>query len=96
MATYEYRCSQHGPFDIERPMGHAEGEVPCPTCEESAIRLYSPPRTSLVSRPAMAAINHSEKSGSEPEVVTSLPRRPAQRRTPMAPPTPALQRLPRP
>jgi hypothetical protein len=54
------------------------------------------PFTATNSRAAMAVIDHTEKSRDEPEVVTTVPRRPLSQRTPMAPTNPALQRLPRP
>ena len=49
------------------------------------------------SNPALvAAIESSEKSRDEPEVVTSLPPKPAHKCTPVLPLTPTLRRLPRP
>jgi hypothetical protein len=44
----------------------------------------------------VAAVDHAEKSRDQPEVVTSLPRAPAHKRTPVLPLTPTLRRLPRP
>jgi hypothetical protein len=51
---------------------------------------------SFASRPLVAALEHEEKTRYEPDVVTSLPPAGARKRTPMAPMTPALARLPRP
>jgi hypothetical protein len=44
----------------------------------------------------VAAIDRTEKTRDEPEVVSSLPRRHPSKRTPIAPANPALRRLPRP
>jgi putative FmdB family regulatory protein len=96
VVRYEYRCGQHGAFEVTLPMGDATAESPCPVCGISAVRAFSMPFTATSSRAAMAVIDQAEKSRYEPEVVTALPRRPLSQRTPMAPPTPALQRLPLP
>ena len=96
LATYEYRCARHGVVEINRPVGAAEARVPCPVCEDAAVRVYSAPMISVAPRAAVAAIDRTEKTRDEPEVVSSLPPRHPSKRTPMAPPNPALQRLPRP
>jgi putative FmdB family regulatory protein len=96
LVRYEYRCGQHGVFDVVLPMGSATDHVSCPTCGASAVRAFSLPFTATSSRAAMAVIDHAEKSRHEPELVSAVPRRPLSQRTPMAPPNPALQRLPRP
>jgi hypothetical protein len=44
----------------------------------------------------VGAIDHAEKTRDEPDVVTSLPPKPANQRTPVLPLTPTLRRLPRP
>jgi hypothetical protein len=51
---------------------------------------------SLAPRNLVRAIDATEKTRDEPQVVTSLPSRPAGRRAPAAPSNPALRRLPRP
>ena len=51
---------------------------------------------SFAPRELYAALEHQEKTKTEPDVVTSIPRRPKHERTPMAPLTPALKKLPRP
>jgi hypothetical protein len=77
-------------------MGRAPDKVPCPECDVEAPRVFSAPAISIGSRELVTAIDRTEKSRHEPEVVSSLPRRHPSQRTPMAPPNPALQRLPRP
>lgn len=96
MATYEYRCIQDGVFELRQPMGTAEPKRRCPTCDGDAMRVFSAPRLSVGSRELVAAIDRTEKTRDEPEVVSALPPRRAGTRRPMAARNPALRRLPRP
>jgi putative FmdB family regulatory protein len=96
MTLYEYRCEEDGDFDVMRPMGTAPESLPCPVCDGASRRVFSRPSQFTTPRALVAAVDHAEKSRHEPDVVTSLPRRPVHRRTPVAPLTPKLARLPRP
>ena len=96
MAFYEYRCEQDGSFDITRPLGTAPTSTPCPVCRSEARRVFSKPMLMSTARELVAAIDHAEKTRHEPDVVTSLPRAGARKRTPVLPLTPTLRRLPRP
>ncbi len=99
MATYQYRCGQHGDVEITEAMGSAPASVTCPTCGAEARRVFSAPMLSFKSpesRELHGAIERAEKSRDEPDVVTSLPAKGRRKRTPTAPWTPALERLPRP
>lgn len=97
MATYEYRCEQHGVFDLMRPLGTAPALHSCPVCGNEARRVISAPMLRTGSRSAWtAAIEHADKSRYEPEVVSSLPAAGARRRTRVLPLTPTLRGLPRP
>ena len=97
MATYEYRCEQDGGFDVVRPVGTAPVSTECPECGAQARRVFSPPMLkSGMPRGLVAALDHEEKTRHEPDIVTSLPPKPAHKRTPVAPLTPTLARLPRP
>ena len=96
MAIYEYRCRRDGMFDVSLPIGTAPATAACPVCADEAARVFSSPMMSLAPRALVAALDHEEKTRHEPDVVTSLPRAPARRRTPVLPLTPALRRLPRP
>ena len=96
MAFYEYRCARDGIVQISRPVGEARERERCPLCDDAVRRVFSAPMLSLASRAAGAAIDRAEKSRTEPDVVSSLPPRHPSKRTPTAPPNPALQRLPRP
>ena len=93
MAIYEYRCEQDGPFEVLRPIGTAPSSIACPTCAGEAMRAYSSPMTSRAPRALVAALDHEYKTRYEPDVVTKLP--PSHKRTPMAPLTPQLAKLPR-
>ena len=97
MVAYEFRCRDDGAIEVGAPMGQAPATVVCPRCGGPARRSFSAPMTREGSASARSLIEASERSASEPRVVTSLPSRPAtrapQRR---APQNPALQRLPRP
>jgi putative FmdB family regulatory protein len=96
VAIYEYRCDDDGAFEMTRPLGTAPESVACPVCGSEARRVFSKPMLSLSPPALVAAIDHAEKSRDEPEVVTSLPRTGARKRTPVLPLTPSLRRLPRP
>ena len=95
MALYEYRCDRDGAFDVTRPIGTAPASVACPVCNADAKRVFSKPMLSSVPAELAAAIDHSEKTRHEPDIVTSLPPAGARRRTPVLPLTPTLRRLPR-
>ena len=97
MAVYEYRCEHDGRFDIMRPLGTAPTSATCPECGGEANRVFSKPMLkSSMPRELVSAIDHAEKTRDEPDIVTSLPRAGARRRTPVLPLTPTLRRLPRP
>jgi putative FmdB family regulatory protein len=96
VAIYEYRCDDDGAFDVTLPVGTAPEAITCPVCKTEASRVFSKPMLSSLPRALVAAVDHAEKSRTEPEVVTSLPRTGARKRTPVLPLTPTLRRLPRP
>jgi putative FmdB family regulatory protein len=96
VAIYEYRCDDHGVFEVIRPIGETGPTLGCPACGGDARRVFSKPMLSSSPPALVAAIDHAEKSRHEPEVVTSWPRTGARKRTPVLPLTPTLRRLPRP
>lgn len=96
MAIYEYRCEQHGTFEVTRAIGTAPASLACPACEREARRVFSAPMLSSTPPGLVAAIDHAEKTRDEPDLVTSLPPADPRRRTPVLPLTPTLRRLPRP
>lgn len=96
MAIYEYRCERDGPFEVARAIGTAPASIACPTCAREAGRVFTSPMFSRAPRAIVAALEHEEKTRSEPDLVTTLPPAPAGKRTPTIPLTPTLRRLPRP
>jgi putative FmdB family regulatory protein len=96
MALYDYRCDEHGVFEVARPLATAPGTITCPACGSESRRVFSSPMVSFAPRPLVAALEHEEKTRHEPDIVTSLPAALAHRRTPVLPLTPTLRRLPRP
>jgi hypothetical protein len=94
MAIYRYRCVLDGVFDVSQPMGMAGSQRPCPVCNSEAVRVFLAPMLSLAPRALMAAIDGTEKTRDEPDVVSALPPRRARTR-PAAAQNPALRRLPR-
>jgi putative FmdB family regulatory protein len=96
VAIYEYRCERDGSFEVIRPIGTAPTSIACPQCERKSERVFSSPTVFRTPRELVAALDHEEKTRHEPDVVTSLPPKPAHKRTPVLPLTPTLKRLPRP
>ena len=93
MATYRYRCTECGPFDVARPIGEALPEEPCVECGDRARRVFTPP---LLLRTPVAlahALQAQEASAHEPRVVSQVP---AARRRPAPPADPRRAGLPRP
>jgi putative FmdB family regulatory protein len=107
VVTYQFRCDEHGSFDLTLPLGTAPDSALCVVCGSDAKRVFSTPmisaRSSRQSREIYDAIDRAEKSADYPEVVTSLPTtghstiagRP-KRPTPVLPLNDKLRRLPRP
>jgi putative FmdB family regulatory protein len=97
VAFYDYRCGDDGVFEVARPLGTAPASIACPACGRRANRVFSTPMLATTApKELVGAIEHAEKTRTEPDVVTSLPRLPPHRRTPVLPLTPTLRRLPRP
>lgn len=97
MAIYEYRCDEHGLFEIMRPLGTAPQSAPCAVCGRDAVRAISVPRLVSAARAGVfAAIERADNSRYEPAVVSSIPASGAYRRPRTATLTPARARLPRP
>lgn len=96
MTTFEYRCGAHGLFEVGQRVGAAQPQWPCPVCHQDSTRVFTAPMLSLASRALMAVIDSAERTRDDPAVVCAVPAAGARRRQRMAPPNPALQRLPRP
>jgi putative FmdB family regulatory protein len=96
MATYQYRCDEHGLVETTRPIGTAPPELSCTACGRPAQRAYSSPRLALADRRAVALLDRTERTRESPDVVTALPQRALSRVTPQGRASPAQRRLPRP
>jgi putative FmdB family regulatory protein len=96
VALYEYRCEQDGAFDVVLALGTAPASLACPECAGEAPRVFTAPATKSMSRELYRALEHEDKSRTNPDVVTSLPPQPRHQRTPVLPLTPTLAKLPRP
>ena len=68
-----YRCVLDGVVDVSQPMGTAGSQRPCPVCNSEAVRVFLAPMLSLAPRALVAAIDGTEKTRDEPDVVSALP-----------------------
>jgi putative FmdB family regulatory protein len=97
MATYAYRCTTDGPFDLVAAMGTAPQTGTCPRCAAPARRVWTAPRLSSADPRRMALIDSTKATAERPEVVTALPPGRVGRRGSVAiQRNPALAKLPRP
>lgn len=96
MAAYDFCCPEHGSFEIVARMGTAGQRVDCPRCGRGSPRVFTAPMLGLADRRVGAVVDRAERSRERPEVVTTLPTKPPSKRPRVAPPNPALKRLPRP
>jgi putative FmdB family regulatory protein len=55
MPTYDYECSDCGPFTEVRPMAEFDRPFPCPDCEQPAPRLLTAPALGGGAQEASAA-----------------------------------------
>lgn len=70
MPVYEFLCQSCGPFEERRSFEGSEEPMPCPECGNEARRVYSMPSTRRIPTGLYKAMDRSEKSASEPEVVS--------------------------
>lgn len=78
MPVYEFLCESCGPFEERRSFESTAEPMSCPKCGDGARRVYSMPATKRMPAGLSKALDRSEKSASEPEVVR---RRPAGRQS---------------
>ncbi|TDT98103.1 putative FmdB family regulatory protein [Streptomyces sp. 846.5] len=93
MATYRYRCTECGSFDVTRPIGEARPEEPCQTCGDQARRVFTPPMIARTPVALAHALHTQEASAHEPRVVGAVL---AARRRPAPPADPRHALLPKP
>ena len=94
LPTYAFRCAQCGGFDLVRPMAEAGATAVCPSCGETARRVFVAPALRALDTGVRQALAAGEQSADSPQVVTSVPGR--SRRTAPITTDPWHHRLPRP
>lgn len=96
MVTYEYTCDDHGPTEVNLPMGTAPATGSCRVCEQPARRVFARPMVSTSDQTALRIIDSTKATSDRPMVVTSLPPTRRSRSQPPASLNPLLKKLPRP
>lgn len=71
MPLYAYRCNDCAEVEAQLPMGQAADTIPCPGCGRPASRRFTAPHLSSSSGAAYQLIERTQRSATEPEVVTS-------------------------
>lgn len=97
MPTYEFRCAEHGVFDVVRPIARRDEAQRCPQCAADATRCLTAPQLRLGDARARRLLDATAATAHSPAVVTSPPARPTAG-APVARPAadPRHARLPRP
>ncbi|MDP9485233.1 MAG: zinc ribbon domain-containing protein [Actinomycetota bacterium] len=67
--VYDFGCERCGPFEQRRSLAEAGDPMACPSCGKEARRVYSMPNTRRMPVGLSKAMDRSEKSAYEPEVV---------------------------
>lgn len=97
MPIYEYRCQEHGSFEVIRSSDKLADTMACPACGQTSPRMMCAPSIRRSdNRGFYSMMDHAEKSRHEPEVVSSIPRSGNPRPARVAKMTPQLAGLPRP
>ena len=69
MPIYDFVCGDCGGFEQRRSFAEASDPVACPSCGKEATRVYSMPNTRRMPAGLSKAMDRSEGSAYEPEVV---------------------------
>ena len=69
MPIYDFVCGDCGGFEQRRSFSEASEPVACPSCGKEATRVYSMPNTRRMPAGLSKAMDRSEGSAYEPEVV---------------------------
>lgn len=69
MPIYDFVCGDCGGFEQRRSFADASDAAICPSCGKGASRVYSMPNTRKTPAGLSGAMDRSEKSAYEPEVV---------------------------
>lgn len=70
MPLYSYACEECGPFEGWAEMSEAEKAMCCPSCAAQAGRMMATPHLSMMTSGLRRALTRSEKTASEPRVVS--------------------------
>lgn len=62
MPLYEFRCDKCGCFDVWRAMAESSNPAYCPSCQEPANRIFSPPAL-------LSSSLRLKKENSDPQLV---------------------------
>ncbi len=73
MPLYEYECSIHGVFEVQRALAEAEADGVCPSCFQGSPRIVSATNLAKMARSQVKAIERNEQSRWEPKVVKTTP-----------------------
>jgi putative FmdB family regulatory protein len=84
--VYVFACGECGSFELTRPMAEVSSWACCPTCQNEARRVFTPPRLARLATPVRKALETEEASAHEPRVVTEKRGRPLGQHRPPVPP----------
>ncbi|WP_442903924.1 FmdB family zinc ribbon protein [Gulosibacter sp. GYB002] len=73
MPLYEFKCPERHVSVALMPISTATRERECPDCGATAHRRISAPTVFTANRAAVAAIDATERSAHEPQLVSGLP-----------------------
>lgn len=71
MPIYDYRCAEHGTFELSRPMSESGGLGACPECGASSNRIITAPRLRTLGALTRSSMDRNEKSRHSPHVCGS-------------------------
>ena len=69
MPTYEFQCTEHGSFELTRPIAQMREPAACPDCGALGKRLLSAPNLATGSAVGRRAAAVNERSQHEPRIV---------------------------
>jgi putative FmdB family regulatory protein len=69
MPIYEFECTEHGTFELMRPMAQVREPALCPDCSGLGKRLLSAPNFATGSALGRRAAAINERSQHEPRIV---------------------------
>jgi len=69
MPIYEFECTEHGSFELSRPIAQMREPAPCPDCGNIGKRLLSAPNLATGSALGRRVAAVNERSRHEPRIV---------------------------